>query len=507
MPFVIKDDTIAAVATPLGSGGLGVVRLSGPKAFAIASGLFRGSTPLDQCPSHTLHHGTITEGSEILDDGVAGLFRAPRSYTGEDVVEFSCHGGAHILRRVLESCLRAGARMADPGEFTRRAFLNGKIDLVQAEAVGDLIAARSDAQRRLALNALRGELSQKIQPLRDRILDLLAHLEAHLDFVEDEVPDLSRADIRKKIEWVTTDLTAFVAEAGPARLWREGIKIAIVGRPNAGKSSLFNALLKENRAIVADVPGTTRDTLEESVVWEGISVTLVDTAGLRETADTVEREGADRARRVLAEADVVFLVVDAGQGPLAEDRAAAQAVRDRPVVMVLNKMDLLKPRSNQGLHPGESRDEVRKSILENSDQNMDPGRSHAAFPANAVSFRRDDGFKDWKKELGLLEAPAVFVSALTSDGLDELRRAALRLAGGGQEPLEPGIIFNARQEQRVRESVTALNQAVEAAKAGAPEEILAMDIRLALAGLNAVTGQGAPEEVLDAIFSRFCVGK
>ena len=467
------DDTIAAVATPLGSGGLGVVRLSGPKAFAIASGLFHGSSPLDQCPSHTLHHGTITEGSEILDDGVAGLFRAPRSYTGEDVVEFSCHGGAHILRRVLESCLRAGARMADPGEFTRRAFLNGKIDLIQAEAVGDLIAARSDAQRRLALNALRGDLSQKIQPFRDRILDLLAHLEAHLDFVEDEVPNLSRADIRKRLELLITDLTAFLAEAGPGRLWREGIKIAIVGRPNAGKSSLFNALLKENRAIVADVPGTTRDTLEESVLWEGISVTLVDTAGLRETADTVEREGADRARRVLAEADVVFLVGDAGQGPLAEDRAAAQAVRARPVILVLNKMDLLF--STRETHGQDARATQFKTL--------------------------------WEKELGLLNVPAVFVSALTSDGLDALRREALRLAGGGQEPLEPGIIFNARQEQRVRESVNALNQAEEAAKAGAPEEILAMDIRLALAGLNAVTGQGAPEEVLDAIFSRFCVGK
>lgn len=467
------DDTIAAVATPLGSGGLGVVRLSGPKAFAIASGLFHGSSPLDQCPSHTLHHGTITEGSEILDDGVAGLFRAPRSYTGEDVVEFSCHGGAHILRRVLESCLRAGARMADPGEFTRRAFLNGKIDLIQAEAVGDLIAARSDAQRRLALNALRGDLSQKIQPFRDRILDLLAHLEAHLDFVEDEVPNLSRADIRKRLELLITNLTAFLAEAGPGRLWREGIKIAIVGRPNAGKSSLFNALLKENRAIVADVPGTTRDTLEESVLWEGISVTLVDTAGLRETADTVEREGADRARRVLAEADVVFLVGDAGQGPLAEDRAAAQAVSDRPVILVLNKMDLLF--STRETHGQDARATQFKTL--------------------------------WEKELGLLNVPAVFVSALTSDGLDALRREALRLAGGGQEPLEPGIIFNARQEQRVRESVNALNQAEEAAKAGAPEEILAMDIRLALAGLNAVTGQGAPEEVLDAIFSRFCVGK
>ncbi len=451
-----------------------MIRLSGPNAFSIASGLFHSASPLQQCPTHTLHHGTLTDGSDLLDDGVAGLFRAPHSYTGEDVVEFSCHGSAHILRRVLESCLRAGARLADPGEFTRRAFLNGKIDLIQAEAVGDLIAARSDAQRRLALNALRGNLTRMIQPLRDRVLDLLAHLEAHLDFVEDEVPDLSRADIRKGLDSVTGELSTLVNGAGPGRLWREGIKIAIVGRPNAGKSSLFNALLKEDRAIVADLPGTTRDTLEESVVWDGISVTLVDTAGLRETADTVEREGADRARRVLTEADVVFLVVEAGQGLLSEDRAAAEAVRDRPVVLVLNKMDLLQTQANQGPPPCES---------------------------------REDEFKGWGKELGLLNVPTVLVSALTGDGLEGLRRAGLRLAGGGQEPLEPGIIFNTRQEHRLNESITALNRARESTKAGAPEETVAMDLRQALVGLNAVTGQGAPEEVLDAIFSRFCVGK
>jgi tRNA modification GTPase len=459
------DDTIAAVATPMGSGGLGVVRLSGPNALAIASCVFHGSSPLEQSPTHTLHHGTIKDGEDLLDDAVAGLFRAPRSYTGEDVVEFSCHGGAHILRRVLESCLRAGARLADPGEFTRRAFVNGKIDLAQAEAVGDLIAARSDAQRRLALHSLRGALSRDLRPFRERLLNLLAHLEAHLDFVEDEVPDLSRADIRKGIESLEADLAALVGEPGRARFWREGIRIALVGRPNAGKSSLFNALLNENRAIVADIPGTTRDTLEESLVWEGVCVTLVDTAGLRQTEDQVEQEGAERARKAVAEADLVFLVVDAGERPGKEDRAAAEAVRGRPVILLLNKADLL---------PAEKR-----ALLKNS----------------------------WEKEPGGSPEDTLLISAKTGEGLDTLRRTALRLAGGGQEPQEPGHVFNARQEQRLRDSVAALCRAGSAATAGVPEENIAVDLREALDGLNAVTGQGAPEEVLDAIFARFCVGK
>lgn len=458
------------MATPLGSGGLGIVRLSGPAAFSIADQVFRGLTPLQQCPSHTLHHGVLSDGPDLLDDAVAGLFRAPRSYTGDDVVEFSCHGGPHVLRRVLEKCLRAGARLADPGEFTRRAFLNGKMDLSQAEAVGDLIAARSDAQRRLALNALRGDLAKKVSPFRLRLLDLLAHLEAHLDFVDDDVPDLARADVQKALESLEADLAALLGTPGRGRLWREGITVAIVGRPNAGKSSLFNALLKQNRAIVADLPGTTRDTLEESVVWNGVSITLVDTAGLRPTEDTVEREGTERARRALEEADLVFLVVDAEAGPGREDRGAAAAVRGRPTVLVLNKMDL---RPSGGL----SREE--RNALE----------------------------KTWREDLAFPDVPLAFVSALSEEGLPRLRQIALMTAGDGQEPQEPGFVFNARQEQCLRDSLICLGRARWTAEQGSPEELLSGDLRSALASLNAVTGEGAPEEVLDAIFSRFCVGK
>ncbi|MBL0058811.1 MAG: tRNA uridine-5-carboxymethylaminomethyl(34) synthesis GTPase MnmE [Elusimicrobia bacterium] len=458
------DDTIVAIATPLGAGGLGVVRLSGSASLRLAQGLFRGATPLDQAPSHTLHHGLLRYGEEILDEAVAGIFRAPRSYTGEDVVEFSCHGGTHILHRVLESCLREGARLADPGEFTRRAYLNGKMDLAQSEAVADLIAAHTDAQRRLALETLRGGLSHRLRPTREKCLGLLAHLEANLDFVEDEVPGLSRKDLGTSLESLETEMAALMGPPGQGRLWREGIRVAIVGRPNTGKSSLFNALLDRNRAIVADAPGTTRDTLEESLVWNGLPVTLVDTAGLRDTDDAVEREGAERARQSLEGADLALLVVEAGSDPRPEDRTAAREAGARPTVLVLNKSDLAAP---------------------------------ATAPQREIR---------WKTELGLFKSPAVHVSARTGEGLQGLRREALGLAGNGEEPKEPGMVLNARQEQRLREVLEALTRA-RAACGDAPEETLAMELRLALTGLDAVTGQGAPEEVLDAIFSRFCVGK
>jgi tRNA modification GTPase len=462
---LILDDTITAIATPLGAGGLGVVRLSGPQAIEVASRLFQGPPSLHQSPSHTLHHGVLKEGTELLDDVVVGLFRAPRSYTGEDVVEFSCHGGAQVLRRVLESCLRAGARMADPGEFTRRAFVNGKMDLTQAEAVGDLIAARSDAQRRLALDALHGKITRPIQPLRDKLLHLLAHLEAHLDFVEDEIPDLSRAGLRDELRFTREALETLVGTPGRHRLWREGVRVAIVGRPNAGKSSLFNAFLQENRAIVAAVPGTTRDTLEESVVWDGVPLTLVDTAGLRETDDRVEKEGADRARQALAGANLIFFVVDAENGPRSEDREVAKTVGDRPTILVLNKIDRV-----------------------------------TGPPLASLESR-------WRRGLPWEEAPVSLVSARTSIGLRELGRAALRLAGAGEEPHEPGIVLNARQGERLREAIDALSRALTGVDAGVPEEALAIELRLTLGALNNLTGQGAPEEVLDAIFSRFCVGK
>ncbi len=456
------DDTIAAVATPAGSGGLGVIRLSGPGSVSIAARLFRGA-PLDRAATHTLHHGALYDGDILLDDAVAGVFRSPRSYTGEDVVELSCHGGSHILRRVLETCLRAGARLADPGEFTRRAFLNGKMDLAQAESVADLIAARSDSQHRLALNMLRGDLARAVQPLRETLLHLTAHVEANLDFVEDEVPALTRAHLLDPLSSLCVDLFRLKERSVRGRFWRDGLRVAIAGRPNVGKSSLFNALLKSDRAIVADQPGTTRDTLEESVVWDAMAVTLVDTAGLRNTNDAVEREGTARARQTAANADLIFLVVDGGTPPTSDDRLTAEAVQNRPVIVVINKGDTV-PRADR----------------------------------NAVELK-------WIHFLSVKSA--VMVSARTGEGLDILRQKAIESVRGGPEPSESGLVFNSRQEQRLTEALSALGRAKEAAETGAPDESVAVDLHAALNALNALTGQGAPEEVLDAVFSRFCVGK
>lgn len=456
------ETTIAAIATPVGPGGLGVIRVSGPGTLPLADQIFRSRLPLSTAASHTLHHGFLHGEQGVVDEAVAGVFRAPRSYTGEDVVEFSCHGGPVILQRVLSLCTNHGARLADPGEFTRRAFLNGKMDLSQAEAVAELIAARSDAQGRLALERLRGGLSRRLAPIREGVLDLLARVEANLDFEEDDVPALSRKALESRLEMLSEMLSSLLRKAGPTRLWRDGLRVTILGRPNVGKSSLFNALLNSDRAIVTDRPGTTRDTLEETVVWEGVPVSLMDTAGLREADDAVEREGVARARRAAEATDLAVLVVERGAKPSVQDQETARAAGDRPMILALNKADLPFPGG-------------------------DPGAL-------------------WEEALGLNPGTTVSVSARTGEGLPALRRAVLRLAGGGPEPTEPESSLNTRQETLLAETQEFLTSA-GAGGPSAPPETTAIDLRHALDRLNRVTGEGAPEEVLSAIFSRFCVGK
>jgi tRNA modification GTPase len=452
-------DTIAAIATPLGAGGLGVLRLSGPAAFAIADGVFRTKTPLSQTPPRAARLGDLHDGGAVIDQALALAFRAPHSYTGEDVVEFSCHGGPALLRAGLDLLLRRGARAAGPGEFTQRAFLNGKMDLSQAEAVAALIGARSAAQGRLALNHLRGGLAAETRPWREKLVALLAALEANLDFAEEEVPDLPREALRDSIRAVRNALSTFLAEAGDARAWREGWRVALAGRPNVGKSSLFNALLKTDRAIVTPVPGTTRDTLEETVVWDGLPVVLTDTAGLRRADDPVERAGLERARRAADSADAVLWVVDASAEPAPEDRAAFPPRPDGTVVLVLNKCD--------------------RPV---------PGRAE----------------ERWRSFLNAPAVPAVRVSAATGGGLPDLRRAVLNSAAGGREPAESAAGLNARQTQLLRDAEAALGRA---AVDPGPDEAVALDLRQALARLNEVTGDGAPDEVIHAVFSNFCIGK
>jgi tRNA modification GTPase len=462
---MIPEDTIAAIATPLGSGGLGVIRVSGPAALSVADRLFRSSVPLSQVPSHTLHHGLLVDGEEPLDDAVAAVFRGPRSYTGEDVVELSCHGSPALLRRALAACLASGARIAGPGEFTRRAFLNGRMDLAQAEAVAALVAARSEEVRRWSLHQLRGGLSVRIKELRGRVLDALARLEAALDFSEDEVPEFTREDIVRTISALLGEVDALLSTADRGRLFREGLKAVLAGRPNTGKSSLFNALLDSDRAIVHESPGTTRDVLEESLTVEGLPVTLTDTAGLRAGTEPVEAEGVSRARKALEGADVALWVLDASKPLRPEDLRAADTVRK--AIAVFNKMDLVR------LGPSEKADLDRSA--------------RAAVPAVGRS---------------------VFVSARTGEGLDDLRKALASLpAAEGRDAAEGPTLIVDRHIVLVREASAALARCLRAAQAGEREECLAVDLRRALNALDQISGTDVSDDVLNAIFSKFCVGK
>jgi tRNA modification GTPase len=451
------DDTIAAIATPQGEGGLAVVRVSGPDALAIADRVFRGA-PLSGAAASTLHHGWL-EGGGRIDEVVAAVFRAPSSYTREDVVELSCHGGRLPAQRALAALLAAGARLAGPGEFTLRAFLNGRIDLVQAEAVAELIGARSDAMHRAALARLAGELSRELRARREELLDALAEVEARVDFAEDvggiEVPPA----VRERIDAVAAGLAARLRGVAWGRALREGVQVAIAGPPNAGKSSLFNRLVGEERAIVTPIPGTTRDRVSATVELEGALFTLSDTAGLREGGDEVEAIGIERAHAALAESHVVLWVID-GSAPGAGangDRPPAGALANKRVVLALNKQDL-----------------------------------GAATDAAALVAT-----------LGAGRCEVVHASARSGAGVEALGAALVRAAG-----FEPGdVLASERQALVLTRACEALARASEQGAAGAPGEIVAIELREAIAALEELLGLQPSEDLLDRIFSKFCVGK
>jgi tRNA modification GTPase len=452
-PFL--DDTIVAIATPIGEAGLGVVRLSGPASRDIASRLF--SLPLTSAAGHTLHHGWLVRGDVRLDEAVAAVFRAPKSYTGEDVIEFSCHGSPAVLRTLLDWCQAEGARLARPGEFTQRAFLSGKLDLAQAEAVASLIAARSRRAAAAAATQLAGGLSARVKSLRGDLIAALADIEANLDFVEEDIPNVSRARMTATLDALAAGLASLLATGPRGRLLREGARVAMAGRPNVGKSSLFNALLAEERAIVSDLPGTTRDVLEERVQWDGFPITLLDTAGLRAGGDAVEAIGAERARRTHDRADVLLLVVDASEGLSAEDASIAAGLAG-PVIVALNKTDR--------------------------------------------------GDRVGKNTAALGGRPCVRTSATTGAGLDDLRGAVLAaLAANGGDVESGAVITNERHAERLTAAAARLAAARQAVAGGRSEEAVAADLRAAADELGAITGQDVGDDVLDSVFRRFCIGK
>ncbi|HWO43810.1 MAG TPA: tRNA uridine-5-carboxymethylaminomethyl(34) synthesis GTPase MnmE [Candidatus Eisenbacteria bacterium] len=456
------EDTIAAIATPLGEGGIGIVRLSGPDAEGIAKRIFhcRGPSNERKLKSHMLYHGTIRDprNGVILDEVLLTVMRAPRSYTGEDVVEVHCHGGALICRRILGLTLSLGARHAGPGEFTKRAFLNGRIDLAQAEAVIDLIRARTERGLELALNQARGELSKWVEILRQELLEILVQVEAAIDFPEEEIELLQRRELVRKIERLGEEIALLIDSYRWGQLFREGLHVCICGRPNVGKSSLLNALLGEARVIVTAIPGTTRDVIEESITLDGLPLTLWDTAGIRQTEDELEKIGVGLSRQRLESADILMLVLDGAEGLRDEDAELISLARKRKTLLVINKRDL-----------------------------------PLALDIDAV--RADTA--------GI---PLVEVSCKEGIGLPELKTTLRKLAlGTNSEP--PVVITNERHRAALVKGREALAQAGRTLGSGAPADIVSLDLQEARGALEEIVGTVGSEDILERIFSQFCIGK
>jgi tRNA modification GTPase len=452
-------DTIVAPATPPGEGGVGIVRLSGPQAETLLAGAFRGRCAPPAMASHHLYHGHLcrSDGGPV-DEVLVVIMRAPHSYTGEDVVEVHCHGGIQLLRGVLDIFLAAGARLAHPGEFTQRAYLNGRLDLTQAEAVAALIGARSAQAARVALSQLDGSLSRQLHRFTETLRELLWLLEAHIDFPDDDLGSLDHPSVVARASGVQADMTELLRTFDTGRALREGVSVLILGRPNVGKSSLLNALLGEARAIVTDIPGTTRDTVEEHLVLGGLPLRLIDTAGVRETADPIEQEGVRRARDKALAADLVLLLVDTSQPLTVDDRMAMELASPERSVLVLNKSDL----------------------------------PVACQTAELAGFPRQ-----------------VTVSVRHGFGLDELQAAVVGHFCGSsdQEPCDGVILTERRHQESLAGARIALQRFLVAEAAGEPLECLALELREALAALGQITGETTPEAILEQIFSRFCIGK
>ncbi|MEW5958516.1 MAG: tRNA uridine-5-carboxymethylaminomethyl(34) synthesis GTPase MnmE [Chloroflexota bacterium] len=454
------DDTIAAIATSIGQSGVGIVKLSGPEARPIARRLFRSARGLTDFVPYHLHYGRIVEpaGGEPVDEVMVVYMPQPRSYTRQDVVEIQAHGGIVPLRRILHLVLSLGARLAEPGELTLRAFLNGRIDLAQAEAVLDVIEAKTEAALRVATEQLSGTLSGQVSAVRARLVDTLAFLEASIDFVEDEIPP---QEVAGPLADVIDQLAALLRSADHGLVYRQGVRAAIVGRPNVGKSSLLNALLRGNRAIVTSIPGTTRDTLEETANVGGIPLVLVDTAGIRrEPTDEVERIGVERSRAALARADLALMVID-GHSPLeASDWEIQALVGRKPALLVINKSDL-------------------------------PAQTN---PAALAGF--------------LPAAPRLFISALTNAGIDQLEQALVELVMGGRvTAAETPLVSNPRHKALLQRALEHTQAASVAHQAGLSADLVSIDVREAVETLGQITGETVTEDLLETIFSKFCIGK
>lgn len=458
------NDTIAAISTPMGEGGIALVRLSGQNALAVADAVFKppGGAQPSAYKSHTVHYGQVFPpgAKDAADEVMLSVMRAPRTYTREDVVEISCHGGLSAGRKVLEACLASGARLAEPGEFTKRAFLNGRIDLSQAEAVLDIIKAETEASRRVAMGQLKGELSGKVKALRAAVLDAAAKIELTIDFPQEDVAFPSRKDISSAIGAVHSSIKDMLATCGKGVMLRHGASVVICGRPNTGKSSLMNALLRHDRVIVSPHPGTTRDVIEESVELSGIKVRISDTAGIIETTDRVELEGIKRSREKLGTADAVILMLDLSCPLSGKDDEIFTAVKSKTTVVVANKSDLAPV--------------------------WDVKEAGTRFGGQGI----------------------IRVSALKCLGLDEIEEALSKALLGEDAVIPEGpVITSLRHKELLERAAECLERSLRGSDNEDNAELLASDLKEAVHFLGLITGESVEDDVLDRIFSRFCIGK
>ena len=457
--MTVSGDSIVALSTPLGRGGIGVIRISGPEALNV----LRRATVDDEPKPNYMTLRTVSDPftGEALDQALVCFFKGPHSFTGEDVVEFHCHGSPVLLRRILDSLLRLGVRLANPGEFSLRAVMNGRLQLTEAEAIRDLIDAQTDAAAQQATRQMSGEISQRLQPAKDQLLEIIVRLESSLEFVEDDLPELEQQEVERTLAKLRSDLQALSDTFARGRLLHEGLKVALVGRPNAGKSSLFNRLVGHERAIVTEVPGTTRDTISEPIGWDGIPIILIDTAGMRPTTDQVESLGVERTRRAAADADLLVMVVDGSQSLTEEDELVLAHAASKRHVIAVNKSDL----------PNFSSTQVDEKV-------------------------RDGDY-----------AAAVAVSAMTEDGIPQLRAAMLKPFVNGNGAAEGLMITNARHYDLLVRTIDAITSAEARIRERMSEEIILVGLHNALKFLGEITGETTTEEILGQIFSTFCIGK
>ena len=459
---VVEQDTIAAISTPIGEGAIAIVRLSGDDALRIANHIFKGKD-LMQVPSHTIHYGHIVDPktNDLIEEVMVSVFKAPKTFTREDVVEINCHGGLVSVNRVLQLALREGARLAEPGEFTKRAFLNGRIDLSQAEAVMDLIRAKTDRAMSIALKQMDGRLSNLIRKLRQQLIEIVAHVEVNIDYPEyDDVEEMTHDMLIDRTHFVKKEVQKLLQTAKQGKILREGIKTAIIGRPNVGKSSLLNALAQENKAIVTDIPGTTRDVIEEYVNVRGVPLQLIDTAGIRETEDIVERMGVERSRQALKEADLILLVLNGSEAFSKEDRALFEAADELDKIIIVNKTDL-----DQKINM----DEVK--LVSNN-------------------------------------APVVTTSLVEDRGIDQLEEAiAKTFFAGDIESSDLTYVSNVRHIQLLEQADSSLDDVLNGIDAGMPLDLVQIDLTRAWQLLGEIIGDNVQDSLIDQLFSQFCLGK